>query len=41
MRREPFVSDTDFTLWHGDSLEVLREMPDRSVHMCCCSPPFY
>lgn len=25
----------------GDSLELLRQMPDRSVHTCVTSPPYY
>lgn len=37
----PFVRDADFTLWHGDCLDVLRTLPDASVHMCATSPPFY
>ena len=37
----PYLSDPDVTLYHGDALETLRQLPDRSVHMCCTSPPFY
>jgi DNA modification methylase len=29
------------TIWPGDALEVLRTLPDASVHMCATSPPFY
>jgi DNA modification methylase len=29
------------TLYQGDALEVLRTLPDESVHMACTSPPFY
>lgn len=25
----------------GDCLELLRQMPDRSVHCCITSPPYY
>lgn len=39
--REPYLSDPDFTLWNGDALAVLRDMPDQSVHCCLTSPPFY
>ena len=38
---DPFLSDTDVTLHHGDACEVLRELPEKSVHMCVTSPPFY
>ena len=36
-----YLQDPDVTLYHGDALEVLRTLPDRSVHMCATSPPFY
>ena len=36
-----YLQDPDVTLYHGDCLEVLRTLPDRSVHMCATSPPFY
>lgn len=41
MRREPYFSDSDMTLWQGDAVEVLRDLPDQSVHMACTSPPFF
>jgi DNA modification methylase len=37
----PWLDDGDVRLYHGDSLQVLQELPDRSVHMCATSPPFY
>ena len=37
----PYLADPDVTLYHGDALDVLRTLPDRSVHMCATSPPFY
>jgi DNA modification methylase len=38
---EPWLQDPDVSLYHGDALETLRQLPDRSVHMCATSPPFY
>jgi DNA modification methylase len=38
---EPYLRDSDFTLYQGDALEVLSELPERSVQMCCTSTPFY
>lgn len=35
------VDDGDVRLWHGDAVDTLRQLPDRSVHMCATSPPFY
>jgi DNA modification methylase len=37
----PYLQDPDVTLHQGDSLEVLRSLPDASVHMACTSPPFF
>jgi len=38
---EPYFSDPDLTLYQGDARDVLRGLPDRSVHMACTSPPFF
>jgi hypothetical protein len=37
----PFVQDRDFTLYVGDALDVLRGLPDESVHCCVTSPPYW
>lgn len=37
----PFVDDPDFTLYVGSALEVLRELPERSVNCCVTSPPYW
>lgn len=36
----PFVDDPDFTLWHGDCLEVMRDLPDGSADAVVTSPPY-
>lgn len=38
---EPYYSDESVTLWHGDSLTVLRDLPDQSVDCCVTSPPYF
>ena len=38
---ERYVTDPDVTLWHGDALQTLRELPDGSVDMVATSPPFF
>jgi DNA modification methylase len=38
---EPYYTDPQLTLWHGDSLAVLRELPDASVDCCVTSPPYF
>lgn len=37
----PYYSDESVTLFHGDSLAVLRELPDQSVDCCVTSPPYF
>lgn len=29
------------TIFCGDALDVLRTLPDNSVHCCITSPPYY
>jgi DNA modification methylase len=36
-----YVNDPDFTLYVGDALDVLRELPDGSVHCVVTSPPYF
>ena len=38
---EPYFTDESVTLWHGDALAVLRELPDASVDCCVTSPPYF
>ena len=38
---EPRISDPDLTLYAGDALAVLRELPAESVDCCVTSPPYY
>ena len=38
---KPFVADPDFTLYVGDVLNVLAELPDESIHTCVTSPPYW
>lgn len=38
---EPWYSDNTATLYHGDSLAVLRSLPDCSVQCCVTSPPYW
>jgi DNA modification methylase len=37
----PYFTDGDVTLWHGDALTVLRDLPDGSVDSCVTSPPYF
>lgn len=36
-----FVDDHNFTLHQGDCLDVLRSLPERSIHCCVTSPPYW
>lgn len=37
----PYYEDGTITLHHGDSLAVLRTLPDQSVNCCVTSPPYF
>jgi len=37
----PYYQTADVTLYHGDALTVLKEMPPGSVHCVVCSPPYW
>jgi DNA modification methylase len=39
--RAPYLDDGDVRLYHGDVVDVLREMPDESVQTCVTSPPYW
>ncbi|AIT13114.1 DNA methylase [Mycobacterium phage Bipolar] len=36
----PYYQDDQVTLYHGDALDVLAELPDRSVDAVVCDPPY-
>src|SRR3990167_10397856 len=38
---EPIYDKNNVKLWQGDTLEVLKNIPDESVDMCITSPPYY
>ena len=38
---KPYLQDSDFTLYNGDALDVLRELPDESVDCVVTSPPYW
>jgi site-specific DNA-methyltransferase (cytosine-N4-specific) len=38
---DPYYEDDQVTLYHGDALAVVRELPGGSVHCVVTSPPYY
>lgn len=39
--QQPFMDDGMATLYQGDCLDVLRRLPDESVHCVVTSPPYF
>lgn len=37
----PYYDAGGVTLYHGDVLQVLRELPEESVNCCITSPPYW
>src|ERR1700689_3286645 len=37
----PCYKSANVTIFNGDCLEVLRTLPDESVHCCVTSPPYW
>lgn len=37
--KDQLITD-QFAIYNGDCIEVMRELPDASVHLSCYSPPF-
>lgn len=37
---EPYVSKDCYQLYHGNCLDVLKEMPDNSIDAICTDPPY-
>lgn len=37
----PYYQDESVTLYHGQALDLLREMPDASANCCVTSPPYF
>ncbi len=40
MSSEPYFTDGTFTLYHGDCLKILREVPDGSIDLIFADPPY-
>jgi DNA modification methylase len=41
MVMEPYWKSSDGTVYYGNVMDVLKEMPDEFVHMCVTSPPYW
>ncbi|MFA5300086.1 MAG: site-specific DNA-methyltransferase [Lutibacter sp.] len=37
----PFYQNSGVTIYNGDALEVLKQLPNESVQMCVTSPPYW
>ena len=36
----PFFDDLNFTLYHGNCLDILKQIPDNSIDMIFADPPY-
>lgn len=39
--QKPFYQKSDFTLYHGNSLELMKKLPEDSVDMIFADPPYF
>ena len=37
----PYYDKNSVTIYHGDALKLLKELPSDSIHCCITSPPYY
>lgn len=40
MNEKVTLNNRDIQLWHGDCLELMKDIPDKSVDAIICDPPF-
>ena len=40
IKQKPYFSENNFVLYHGDSLNLLKELPENSVDMIFADPPY-
>jgi len=38
---KPYWQEDGNQIWVGNSRDILKLQPKESVHMCCCSPPYW
>jgi site-specific DNA-methyltransferase (adenine-specific) len=41
MKHSPYFANTDATLYLGDCIKVLKDLPENSVDMIFCDPPYH
>jgi site-specific DNA-methyltransferase (adenine-specific) len=40
IEQKPYLEDEDFVLYHGDCLEILKNVPNESIDMIFADPPY-
>ena len=40
IKGKPYFSEGDFVLYHGDCLEILKQLPENSIDMIFADPPY-
>lgn len=41
IKQKPYFNEDNFVLYHGDSLNLLKELPENSVDMIFADPPYH
>ncbi len=41
LKKKPFFSEGDFTLVHGNCLDILEQLPEESIDMIFADPPYF
>jgi site-specific DNA-methyltransferase (adenine-specific) len=41
IKQKPYFSQDNFVLYNGDSLNLLKELPENSIDMIFADPPYF
>ena len=41
IKQKPYFTENNFVLYNGDSLKLLKELPENSIDMIFADPPYF